>query len=196
MLIEAHNRNKADKVNAYLSLHNYLVNHRTFLGNFIELLGLIKLERSRENDVLRYFITNLDLIEESNRCITPQRFLSTCIKCSLPTIKEMCDMLLASIQRFSPPESLKTKIFVQVTEESIGWLLRMKKEWELPIESSLLQELESALQLEDKQLTQFWWLLTVASMFDKRIEDLISQVVGNLSLISVEECFNQLKRMK
>ena len=41
MLIEAYNRHKAEKVGEYLPLHNYLVNHRTFTGNFIYLLKLL-----------------------------------------------------------------------------------------------------------------------------------------------------------
>jgi|JI6StandDraft_1071083.scaffolds.fasta_scaffold15778_4 hypothetical protein len=49
MLIEAYNRHKAEKVGEYLPLHNYLVNHRTFTGNFIELLKLLALGPDKES---------------------------------------------------------------------------------------------------------------------------------------------------
>jgi hypothetical protein len=86
ILLEASNRNKAEKIEGYLPLYNYLVNHNTFLCNLIDLLRLLGLESEREVNTIKCFVSNLDLIDDSHRCITSQRFLSTSLKIGLPTI--------------------------------------------------------------------------------------------------------------
>jgi hypothetical protein len=42
-----------------------------------------------------------------------------------------------------------------------------------------------ALQHDDKLLEQFWWLVTIVSMLDKRTQDFISRVTGNLNIVTI-----------
>lgn len=53
-----------------------------------------------------------------------------------------------------------------------------------------------ALQHGNRQLTQFWWLVTLASLIEKRLQQYVGEVIGTLNFISLEVYFVQFRRGK
>jgi hypothetical protein len=54
-----------------------------------------------------------------------------------------------------------------------------------------------ALQHGNKQLTHFWWLVTLVSLIEKRVQQYLADIMGtSLNFISLEVYFVQFRKGK
>lgn len=135
---------------------------------------------------MKNFLQAADLQDETLRCITPQRFVSTCCRVNFPTIIDMLQLLNNNLNQYILDESAQKIVMAQLTADSLVWLDKVSKLWNISLQPGIIDELNNSLVHADEHLGEFWWRLAVCSLLDRKIQSHTNDILGRLGMFSIE----------